>query len=313
MYEAVLPFPNIDPVLLHIWGPIAIRWYALSYITGLLLGWWMILRMLHNATLWTNPPFNGKPPATDDDIGDLLVWVTLGVILGGRLGWVIFYATILCGVTPDGAMCQGGPPDHTPLPYDFLEHPLRLVAAWDGGMSFHGAAIGVILAIILFARRRKLSLLSVGDLVCAVQPIGQFFGRIANFINGELWGKPSDAPWAMVFCTPHVQQTNHGACPAGLISRHPSQLYEAFLEGILLFAILQIGIRVFRWQDRPGLTSGIFLIGYAALRFIVEFFREPDAPFLGAMSMGQGLSILFLIGGGVVLWVALRAPRAPAA
>ncbi|HEY2069565.1 MAG TPA: prolipoprotein diacylglyceryl transferase [Rhizomicrobium sp.] len=290
---AVIPYPQIDPVLLHIWGPIAIRWYAIAYLTGLLLGWWLIVRMVQQASLWANPPFNGKAPATPDDIGDLVVWVTLGVVLGGRLGWVIFYGTFLCGVSPHGgAACQG-------LPMGFLTNPLRIIAAWDGGMSFHGAAMGVILAIILFCRRRKLALFPIGDLICAVQPIGQFFGRIANFINGELWGKPSDAPWAMVF----------PRAPGGM-PRHPSQLYEAALEGILLFAVLQIGIRFFRWQDRPGLTSGVFLIGYGVVRYIVEFFREPDAPFLPGVSMGQALSALFLIGGVVVLWFAYKNPPA---
>jgi len=302
MYEAVLPYPHIDPVLLHIWGPIAIRWYALSYISGLLLGWWWILRMLRQPGLWTNPPFNGTPPATADEIGDLLVWVTLGVILGGRIGWIVFYGIILCSTTPGGGFCAGGPPDYINLPADFLHHPLRLIAVWDGGMSFHGAAIGVILALVLFTRRRRLSFLSIGDLVCAVQPIGQFFGRIANFINGELWGKPTTVPWAMVFPRAPDQ-----------LPRHPSQLYEAALEGILLFVVLQIGIRVFRWHERPGLVSGVFLVGYALTRYFVEFFREPDAPFLAGVSMGQALSILFLLGGGAVLWVAFRTPKARAA
>jgi phosphatidylglycerol:prolipoprotein diacylglycerol transferase len=302
MYEAVLPFPHINPVLLHIWGPLAIRWYALAYISGLLLGWWWILQMLRQASLWTNPPFNGRPPATADEIGDLFVWVTMGVILGGRIGWVLIYGIVLCSVTPGGGFCAGGPPDHIGLPMDFLYHPIRIIAAWDGGMSFHGAAIGVILSIFLFARRHKLSFLMIGDLVCAVQPIGQFFGRIANFINGELWGKPTDVPWAMVF--PHAPDQ---------LPRHPSQLYEAGLEGIVLFVILQVGIRVFRWHERPGLVSGVFLVLYAVMRYFVEFFREPDAPFLAGVSMGQALSILFLIGGAAVLWIALRAPKAQAA
>jgi len=160
----------------------------------------------------------------------------------------------------------------------------------------------VILALVLFTRRRRLSFLSIGDLVCAVQPIGQFFGRIANFINGELWGKPTTVPWAMVFPRAPDQ-----------LPRHPSQLYEAALEGILLFVVLQIGIRVFRWHERPGLVSGVFLVGYALTRYFVEFFREPDAPFLAGVSMGQALSILFLLGGGAVLWVAFRTPKARAA
>jgi phosphatidylglycerol:prolipoprotein diacylglycerol transferase len=296
---AVIPYPHIDPVLLKIYGPIAIRWYALSYLTGLLLGWWMIVWMIGQKSLWANPTFNGKPPATADEIGDLVVWVTLGVVLGGRLGWVLFYGVILCSVSSgaDQGSCAG-------LPGDFLAHPLRIIAAWDGGMSFHGAAIGVILAIVLFCRRRGLALFAIGDLVCAVQPIGQFFGRIANFINGELWGKPTNVAWAMIF--PRAPD----AVPT---PRHPSQLYEAALEGILLFVILQIGIRYFRWNERPGLTSGVFLVGYGIVRFIVEFFREPDAPFLGNMSMGQALSFLFLLGGFAVLWIAYGKRPAAAA
>src|SRR5665213_673911 len=294
MIEATLPFPNIDPVLVHL-GPLAIRWYALAYIAGLLLGWWLIVRMLHQKELWKNAPFNGKRPATDDDIGDLVVWATFGTILGGRLGWDLIYGTILCSVSPDAGYCHG-------LPMAFLTNPIKIFAAWEGGMSFHGAAIGVMLAIVLFARRRGLALLPIGDLVCAVQPIGQFFGRIANFINGELWGKPTDVPWAMVF--PHAP--DH-------LPRHPSQLYEAGLEGILLFVILQMGIRVFRWQDRPGLTSGVFLIGYGILRFVVEFFRKPNAPYLAGISMGQALSVLFIIGGGMVMWFAFHPPKAKVA
>ena len=295
-----LQFPNMDPVLIHL-GPLAIRWYALAYIGGLLIGWWLVLRMIHQKSLWKNPPFNGKPPATDDDIGDLVVWATLGVILGGRIGWVILYGFFLCGVTPDagGGYCQG-------LPMDFLVHPIRIIAVWEGGMSFHGAAIGVLLAIWMFCRKRKLSFLTIGDLVCAVQPIGQFLGRIANFVNGELWGRPTTEPWGMVFCSPHIMQLNHGDCPAGLQPRHPSQLYEAALEGVLLFIVLQIGIRFFRWNERPGLTSGIFLTGYGLLRFVVEYFREPDAPFLPGISMGQFLSSLFIIGGAAVIWIAYR-------
>jgi phosphatidylglycerol:prolipoprotein diacylglycerol transferase len=288
----VIPYPQIDPVLLHIWGPIAIRWYALAYIAGLLIGWWVFVAMLRQASLWKNPPFHGKPPATADDAGDLVVWATMGVLLGGRIGYLLFYAIILCSVTAGGGAgaCNG-------MPGALVTEPWRIFAVWDGGMSFHGGAIGVIVAILWFCRRRGLNVLMIGDLVCAVQPIGQFFGRIANFINGELWGKPTDVPWAMVFPRADSQP------------RHPSQLYEAALEGILLFAILQIGIRVFRWQDRPGLTSGVFLIGYAAMRYIVEFFREPDAPFLAGVSMGQALSVAFLLGGFLVLYIAYGRPH----
>jgi phosphatidylglycerol---prolipoprotein diacylglyceryl transferase len=288
MVEATLPYPQIDPVLIHL-GPLAIRWYALSYIAGLLLGWWFILRMLRDKALWKNPPFNRKPPATADDIGDLVVWATIGTILGGRLGWDIFYGTILCSVSPGAGFCHG-------LPMEFITNPIKIVAAWQGGMSFHGGLIGVLLAVLLFCRRRKLDPLRVGDLVSSVAPIGLFFGRIANFINGELWGKPTHVPWAMIFPNPE----------AGGIPRHPSQLYEAGLEGLVLFAILQIGIRKFRWHERPGLTTAVFFLGYGIFRAFVELFREPDAPFLGPISMGQMLSSLMWFVAAYFFWRALK-------
>ncbi|MBV9991303.1 MAG: prolipoprotein diacylglyceryl transferase [Alphaproteobacteria bacterium] len=291
----VIPFPQIDPVALHIYGPIAIRWYALAYITGLLLGWWYALRMISDKSLWTNPPFNGKPPATPDQIGDLVVWAMLGVLLGGRLGWDIFYGTLLCSHSPGAPFCEG-------LPGAFLTNPIKIVAAWEGGMSFHGAVVGVVLAIWLFCRRRKLSFTMIGDIVCMVEPIGQFLGRIANFINGELWGKRADVPWAMIFPRAHDD-----------IPRHPSQLYEAALEGILLFVVLQVCLRVFRLHERPGLISAIFLIGYGVLRFVVEFFREPDTPFLGWFSMGQALSVALILAGTYLIWWVYRQPRPAAA
>ena len=176
-------------------------------------------------------------------------------------------------------------------------------------MSFHGAAIGVILALVLFARRRKISLFSLGDLVCAVQPIGQGLGRLANFVNGELWGRPTTEPWGMVFCSPHIMAANGGKCPAGLEPRHPSQLYEFALEGVLMLIIMQVGIRVFRWQERPGLSSGIFLIGYGVLRIVSELFREPDAPFIGPITMGETLSFLFILGGAFVIWLSYNRPQ----
>jgi phosphatidylglycerol:prolipoprotein diacylglycerol transferase len=287
----VIPFPEINPVAIPIYGPFAIRWYALAYITGLLLGWWYALVMLRDKSLWTNPPFNGKPPATADQIGDLLVWAALGVIFGGRLGWDIFYGTFLCSASPGAAFCDG-------LPGAFLTHPVKLIAAWEGGMSFHGAVIGVVLAIYLFCRRNKLSFTRIGDIVCLVQPIGQFLGRIANFINGELWGKPAELPWAMVF--PRARDN---------LPRHPSQLYEAALEGILLFVVLQVCLRVFRLHERPGLISAIFLIGYGCLRFVVEFFREPDTPFLGWFSMGQALSVALILAGSYLVWWVFRQPK----
>jgi len=288
----VIPFPNIDPVAIHIYGPIAIRWYALAYIAGVLVGWWFAISMLRQKSLWTNPPFRGKPPATEEEIGDLVVWATLGVILGGRIGWDLFYGVLLCSHSPGNGYCHG-------LPMEFLTNPIRLIAAWDGGMSFHGGAIGVVLAIWLFCRRRGLSFFMIGDLVCLVQPIGQFFGRIANFVNGELWGKPADVPWAMIF--PRAPDR---------LPRHPSQLYEAALEGILLFVVLQICLRVFRMHERPGLISAIFLASYGLLRFVVEFFREPDTPFLGWFSMGQALSVALLVAGGYLAITVLSKPKA---
>ena len=305
MHQAYLIYPNIDPVLVHL-GPLAIRWYALAYIAGLLLGWWLILKMLAQKSLWAGPPFGGKPPATADEIGDLVVWATLGVILGGRLGWVIFYGTILCSVSPHSGYCQG-------LPMEFVTNPVRIVAAWQGGMSFHGGLIGVALAIYFFCKRRKLDVLKVGDLVSAVAPIGLFFGRIANFVNGELWGKPAHVPWAMIFCNDTILAHSNGICPAGTVPRHPSELYEAVLEGIVLFAILQIGIRMFGWQKRPGLTVAVFFLGYGAFRAFVELFREPDAPFMGPISMGQLLSFFMLAMAAYFFWRAIAKPAAAAA
>ncbi len=292
MIQALLPFPNIDPVALHIWGPLEVRWYALSYIAGLVLAWWGIARILRRKDLWAHPPFNGKPPATEDEIGDLVVWVTFGVILGGRLGWVLIYGTLLCSVTPDYArFCDG-------LPMGFLTDPVRIIAAWEGGMSFHGGLLGAVTALWLFARRRKLNLLALGDLACAFAPVGIFLARIANFINGELWGRASDAPWAMIFPRDELH-----------LPRHPSQLYEAALEGLVLLVLLQIALRIFRAHERPGLISALFFLGYGTFRFICEFFREPDAAFLGPVSMGMALSIPIWLAAGALFWVAYTRPR----
>jgi len=292
MVQALLPYPHIDPVLLHLGGPFEIRWYALAYIAGIVLAWWGIARALRNKKLWAYPPFKGRPPATEDEIGDLVVWATLGVILGGRLGWVLLYGTILCKVTPDYAQfCDG-------LPMGFLTDPVRIFAAWEGGMSFHGGLLGTAAAVWLFCRRRKLSLLSVSDLVCAFAPIGLFFGRLANFINGELWGRAANVPWAMIFPR------------GGPVPRHPSQLYEATLEGLLLLVVLQIALRVFRAHERPGLISALFLAGYGTFRFICEFYREPDTQFIGPVSMGMALSIPVWLAAGALFWAAMHKPKA---
>ena len=293
MVASFLIYPQIDPVLIHL-GPVAIRWYALSYIAGLLLGWWLILRMLRQASLWKNPPFRGKAPATADDIGDLFVWITLGVIVGGRLGYDLFYSIFFCSLWT-GPACTG-------LPGAFLHNPLRLIAEWNGwvprllGMSVHGGLIGVVVALVLFCRNRKLDLLRVGDLVAAATPIGLFFGRIANFIIGELWGKITDSPLGMVF--PH----------AGDLPRHPSQLYEAALEGLLLFVVLQSCIRHFRLHERPGLVTAIFFAGYGLARFFAEFFRDSESMISGWFSMGMALSLLMWAAAAFFFWVALKKP-----
>jgi len=261
-----LPFPAIDPTLVEI-GPFAIRWYALAYIVGLLLGWRYVRGLA------------AKPPSHLDirQIDDLLIWITLGVILGGRLGYVLFYKAGY-----------------------FIDHPLEALQLWNGGMSFHGGLIGCIVGGYVFARRAGVPPLHVGDLVAAAGPIGLFLGRLANFVNGELWGRETDVAWAMRF----------PADPAGLL-RHPSQLYEAFLEGIVLFAVLWLLARRESVRRRHGLIFGVFIAGYGLARFLVEFAREPDAHlgylFAGA-TMGQLLSLpMILIGAGFAVRAARRA------
>ena len=270
MPVSALPFPNIDPVLFSI-GPLAIRWYALAYIFGILLGWFYARRIIRNQPLW-----GGRAPMTKEDFDDFIVWVTLGIILGGRLGYVLFYN-----------------------PGYFAAHPLEILQLWSGGMSFHGGFAGCVCAIILFARHRGISILSLGDLTCAAAPIGICLGRLANFINGELWGRPADVPWAFVFPG------------GGPLPRHPSQLYEAALEGLLLFCVLAIAVRSGALK-RPGLIVGLFAAGYALARSFCELFREPDAQlgFLwGGLTMGMLLSIpLFLAGVGFVLFALRRPP-----
>jgi phosphatidylglycerol---prolipoprotein diacylglyceryl transferase len=198
-----LPFPDIDPVLVQL-GPIAIRWYALGYVAGILLGWGYALGLIRNARLWERL----GPPATKDQFDDLIVWLTLGIILGGRLGHVLFYT-----------------------PQLIWTDPLEILKVWHGGMSFHGGALGVLIATVAFARVGKLDLFRLGDLVAASAPFGIFLVRVANFVNAELWGRPTDAPWGVVFCNERISNANGGFGPAGEMARHPSQLYEAALEG----------------------------------------------------------------------------------
>jgi len=266
----VIPFPYIDPVLVHL-GPLAIRWYALAYIGGILLGWTYARALIRREKLW-----GGPAPLSVIDFDDFVLWVTLGIILGGRAGYVLFYN----------------------LPH-FIEHPLEIFQLWNGGMSFHGGFTGCVVAVVLFARSRGLPILSLGDLTCAAGPFGLLFGRIANFINGELWGRPSDVPWAMVF--PH----------AGPLPRHPSQLYEATLEGLVLLIIVGLAIRAGALK-RPGTVVGLFAIFYGLARIVSELFREPDVQlgFLwGGLTMGMLLSIpLMLAGAGFILHARRRPP-----
>jgi phosphatidylglycerol:prolipoprotein diacylglycerol transferase len=263
----VLPFPAIDPVLVS-FGPFAIRWYALAYIFGILLGWFYARILIRAEALW-----GGAAPLTVADFDDFIIWVTLGIILGGRTGYVLFYN----------------------LPH-FATHPAEIVEVWKGGMSFHGGFVGCVLAVILFALRRKISILSLGDLTCAAAPIGLLLGRLANFINGELWGRPTDVPWAMVFPG------------AGPLPRHPSQLYEASLEGLALFLALAVIVR-FGALKRPGLILGAFALLYGLARSFCEFFREPDPQlgFLwGGLTMGMLLSLPLMLAGIILIRFALK-------
>ena len=259
-----IPFPAIDPVLISI-GPLAIRWYSLAYIAGILIGWRYILGL---AAVRKQ---DGIDAATIDD---LIVWLVLGVILGGRLGYVLFYKAGY-----------------------YASNPLEAFYVWQGGMSFHGGAIGVILAMALFSRKRGIAFLPLADMVVCAVPIGLFFGRIANFINGELFGRPTDVPWAVVF-------PRGGPDP-----RHPSQLYESLLEGLVLFLILAALWRFTRLSDRPGALGGVFLMGYGAFRFFVEFFRQPDdhlGYLIAGATMGQLLSLPLIVAG---LWLVARKPQ----
>ena len=252
-----LQFPDIDPVIFSV-GPLSVRWYGLMYLIGFALAMWLANRQAEK-------PNSGW---TKEQVSDLLFYGMLGVILGGRIGYVLFYQ----------------------FSY-FIENPLYLFRIDQGGMSFHGGTLGVITAIAIFAWTRKKSLFEVGDFVVPLVPLGLLAGRIGNFINGELWGRVTDVPWAFVFPT------------GGPEPRHPSQLYEAFLEGLVLFLILQWFIK----KPRPaGSVAGVFLLGYGTFRFIVEYFREPDAHlglFAGVISMGQILSLPMVIGGlGLLIW-----------
>jgi phosphatidylglycerol---prolipoprotein diacylglyceryl transferase len=264
-----IAFPVFDPVAFAI-GPFVIRWYALAYIGGIVLGWIYARALIKNETLW-----GGPSPITLPQMDDFVLWVTIGIIVGGRTGYVLFYN-----------------------PAFFFHHPAEIFELWKGGMSFHGGFLGCVAAVMLFAHRNNISILSLGDITTAVGPIGLFLGRIANFINSELWGRPADPdlPWAMIF-------PNGGPIP-----RHPSQLYEAALEGIVLFTILAVMIRMGALKRR-GLILGSFIAIYGIARIIGEFFREPDPQlgFLwGGLTMGMLLSVPMIIAGVIIIVVAWR-------
>lgn len=264
MLPLLIAFPTFDPIAIAI-GPLAIRWYALAYIGGIVLGWIYARSLLKNEKLW-----GGPAPISLVQLDDFILWVTIGIIVGGRTGYVLFYNLDF-----------------------FIKHPAEIFELWKGGMSFHGGFLGCVAAVILFCRVNKLPILSLGDITTAVGPIGLFLGRLANFINGELWGRPADPslPWAMIFPS------------GGPLPRHPSQLYEAGLEGILLFTVLAVMIR-FGALKRPGLILGSFIAIYGLTRILGEHFREPDPQigFLwGPLTMGMLLSVPMVIVGVIII------------
>ncbi len=270
MPHLAITFPVFDPVAISL-GPIAIRWYALAYIGGIVLGWIYARALIKNEKLW-----GGPAPISLTQMDDFILWVTVGIIVGGRTGYVLFYN----------------------LPF-FMKHPGAIFLLWEGGMSFHGGFLGCVVAVMWFARRNGIPILSLGDIVTAVGPIGLFLGRLANFINGELWGRAADPslPWAMIFPNDRLQ-----------LLRHPSQLYQAALEGIVLFMVLAIMIRMGALR-RPGLILGSFIAIYALARIAGELFREPDPQlgFLwGGLTMGMLLSLPMIVAGIVLIVQAWR-------
>jgi phosphatidylglycerol:prolipoprotein diacylglycerol transferase len=270
---AALPFPNIDPVIVQI-GPLAIHWYGLAYIVGILFAYWYAKRLVTNSRLWAG----GALPMKPEDLDDFLVWAAVGVVAGGRIGYILFYDL-----------------------ERYLANPLDMFAVWQGGMSFHGGFAGTTLAMILFARSRGINVWSFFDVVAAGAPVALGLVRSTNFINSELWGRPTDVPWAFVFPN------------GGPFARHPSQLYEAALEGLVLFLVLRLLTHTFFKLKTPGFVAGAFVAGYGASRIFVEFFREPDQHIgylLGDwLTMGMVLSTPMVIVG---IWMMARAKRTAA-
>ena len=293
--NAMIPFPDISPEIFTITAfgmEFALRWYALAYIVGIIIGWRLVVMTVKAPSLWPGQ----TPVMTPEQIEDMLTWIILGVLLGGRLGYVLFYQ-----------------------PGAYLDNPLSIIAIWEGGMAFHGGALGVILAAWLYTRRHGINRLSAADAIALGVPPGLLLGRLANFINAELWGRPTDLPWGVAFPGRAAQ-----FCPevAGVCARHPSQLYEAFLEGFVLLVLLLWMVWRRGAYKRPGLVCGTFLAGYGLARFAVEFVRQPDAQFVSGgnplglawqvggygLTMGQMLSLpMILIG----VWLILRARARP--
>lgn len=291
--QAMIPFPDISPELFSIslgGFDFALRWYALAYIIGIILAFQISLMALRRAHLWAKE----TPPMDDGQLEDLLFWVTIGIILGGRMGYVLFYQ-----------------------PGTYLSDPLAIIRVWEGGMAFHGGVIGVVLAGWLFCRRHGLPKLSTSDLVVLGAPVGLLLGRLANFVNAELWGRPTELPWGVAFPGAYAQECGQ---LAGLCARHPSQLYEAALEGALLLAVmLWLAFRKGALKF-PGRITGTFFAGYGLARFVVEFVRQPDAQFISdgnplglalhvngiGLTMGQILSLPMILFG---LWLIARSRR----
>ena len=295
MFAAAIPFPNIGPEVFSIdFGgfSFALRWYALAYIAGILIGWRLVVRTLKAPRLWPAE----TPPMAPSRVEDLLTWIIIGVIAGGRLGFVLFYQ-----------------------PAYYLANPIEIPMIWQGGMSFHGGMLGVVLATWWFCLRHRIAVFQIADVVALATPPGLFLGRLANFVNAELWGRPSDMPWAVIFPGVNAQD-----CPGvdGLCARHPSQLYEAGMEGLILGAMLLVLVWRRGWLKAPGRTTGLFMAGYGLSRFIVEFFRQADAQFIAegnpmgyviqaggfGLSMGQLLSLpMMAVGIGLIVWSTRRA------
>ena len=287
-----LKLPDIDPVLVHL-GPVAIHWYAIAYIAGIVCGWLYVSRLLRRDDLWAPR----TPPITTAQLDDLILWIMLGIILGGRIGYIIAYDTSI-----------------------IWEHPLQMFQIWNGGMSFHGGFLGVMTASLLYCRARKLDaahILNLGDALAAAAPIGLFFGRLANFVNGELWGRPTTLPWGMDFCNKYILKQYNGVCPAdpdGVpVLRHPSQLYEALGEGVILFAIMWLLIHRFGKLKQPGLIMGVFVAGYGIVRILLENVRNPDAQMPDFLrhwiTMGMILSIPMVLIGAFLIWNSRRMAR----